>query len=213
MSKATRVMDRPSGVEFETRREGFLGGGWVQLADGQEWAFPGPEEIAGDRLQRNGVAALLRAIGEAEDDAERRRGELALAIKLLAVNYDLSPEMFQRILGRSADARAAAAMQAAFRDLARRHAEALWPRRTSPNPDRADGWACPGSAPDGEPASARPIRASRPAEPARDSRGPDGKRRQNPGFFRGRTRGGRPESDDGSGAGPTRSRSFGSVWS
>jgi hypothetical protein len=87
----------PSEAGF--RRPDFLGGRFVRLADGRGWAFPGPSEIAaaGQTLGAE-VMALLVGIAEAEDEADRLRGELALAIRLLAINYDLSSADYSRLL-------------------------------------------------------------------------------------------------------------------
>jgi hypothetical protein len=117
----------PSEAGF--RRLNFLGGRFVRLADGRGWAFPGPSEIAaaGQTLGAE-VLALLVGIAEAEDEADRLRGELALAIRLLATNYDLSPADYSRLLSSPPGSLEIAEMQMSFRDLARSHAQALEPR-------------------------------------------------------------------------------------
>ena len=114
----------PSEAGF--RRLDFLGGRFIRLADGREWAFPGPSEIAaaGQTLGAE-VMALLVGIAEAEDEADRLRGELALAIRLLAINYDLSPADYSRLLSSPPGSPGIAEMQMSFRDLAHRHAQAL----------------------------------------------------------------------------------------
>jgi hypothetical protein len=106
-----------------------LGGRFLGSADGRGWAFPGPNEIAaaGQAVGAE-VMALLVGIAGAEDEADRLRGELALAIRLLATNYDLSPADSSRLLSSTPDRPGIAEMQMRFRDLARRHAQALQPR-------------------------------------------------------------------------------------
>lgn len=131
MSNTIRRMVPPSRPESGFRKPTFLGGLWVRLADDQEWALPGPRELGEAGPDRDEVAAILRAIGMAEDKAECRRGELALAIKLLSINYDLTPETFQAILEHGADKPAPSSLQDVFHDLACRHAEAIWPREAS----------------------------------------------------------------------------------
>src|SRR5690242_4889167 len=86
-------------AEAERRRPGFLGGLPIPLADGQDWAFAGPREAAAaGPADRAAVADLLRGIDEADDHADHLRGELALAIHLLGLNYDLSPADYARLL-------------------------------------------------------------------------------------------------------------------
>lgn len=119
--------------ECHFRRGNFLGGLPILLADGQEWAVPGPREIAcADEGVRADVEDLVSVIVEAENQVESRRGELALAICLLETNYELSPADYQRVLDCDPGDPRLVAMQAAFRDLARRHAEALRPAATPP---------------------------------------------------------------------------------
>src|SRR5688572_24493754 len=66
------MLDEPT-----RRRPDFLPGGPIRLADGQDWTFPAPGEAADFGPD---YAALVAAIDEAEDPAERLRAELALAI-------------------------------------------------------------------------------------------------------------------------------------
>ena len=116
-------------AEAERRRPGFLGGLPIPLADGQDWAFAGPREVAAaGPADRAAVADLLRGIDEADDHADRLRGELALAIHLLGLNYDLSPADYARLLTGTPTDPWFAPLQSYFHDLARRHAEALGPR-------------------------------------------------------------------------------------
>jgi hypothetical protein len=80
--------------EQTRRRPSFVEGARIRLADGQTWSLPDHPPYREDEEH----IALLRAIGESEDDSERARGELALAILLLSHNYDLSPADYQTIL-------------------------------------------------------------------------------------------------------------------
>lgn len=119
--------------ESHFRRPAFLGGLPGRLADGQEWALAGPREIAaaGPALHAE-VAGLIAALAESEDEPERLLGEMALGICLLGANYDLSPADYRRLLDCPPGNPHLAGMQAGFRDLARRHAEALRPRAEVP---------------------------------------------------------------------------------
>src|SRR5438105_2253454 len=92
MSSPFKPSGSPRLHEVDYRRSGYLGGLPVRLADGGEWAFAGPEEVeAAEPGFRAELFGLLTAIAEEEDEAEWLRGELALGIHLLAVNYEFSP--------------------------------------------------------------------------------------------------------------------------
>ncbi|MEO6809479.1 MAG: hypothetical protein ABI353_10260 [Isosphaeraceae bacterium] len=105
------------GSEVELRSPSFLGGLPIVLGDGQEWAFPGPRELFDVNGQFNSeLLSLLEAIREVQDESERLRGELALAIQLLSLNYELRPDDFTRLLG-GPDV---GGMQRGFHDLATR---------------------------------------------------------------------------------------------
>lgn len=105
------------GCEMERRGPVFLGGLPIELGDGQEWAFPGPRELFDDNGQFTPeLLSLLEGIGEARDDSERLLGELALAIHLLSLNYELEPVDYTRLLGGPGLGR----MQQGFHDLATR---------------------------------------------------------------------------------------------
>ena len=147
----------PSEAGF--RRPDILDGRFVRLADGRGWAFPGPSEIAaaGQAVGAE-VRALLVGVAEAEDEADRLRGELALAIRLLATNDDLSPAGHSRLLSSTPDRPGIAEMQMSFRDLARRHAQALKPREAlAVSRGRRFHWPPSGdiALPQGAPAEAR----------------------------------------------------------
>lgn len=117
-------------AELELRRSGFLGGELIFLAEGRGRFFPGPAQIesAGPSVIAE-VMELIEAIGTSEDEAERLQGELALAIHLLSLNYELGPDDYRRLLGGAAGASQLARIQASIRLLAVRLAEAFGPNR------------------------------------------------------------------------------------
>ncbi len=120
-------LPHPSEASF--RRPDFLGGLPVRLADGGEWVLAGPREVAqGEPALRVAVVALLGEIDEAEEEADQLRGELALAIHLLARNYDLEPADYAGLLAFSPDDPRRADLRESFRALARRHADELGSR-------------------------------------------------------------------------------------
>ena len=131
--------------EVTRRRVGFRRGAAIRMADGQEWTFPGlsPGEWDGGLGQDH--AALVAAVFEAEDRDDRLRCELALAINLLAANYELSPAEFRAVFGFRPGGPELAAARAGFRALAVEHARSL-PLKADPAPaaaglgDRARGW-------------------------------------------------------------------------
>src|SRR4051794_3064968 len=118
--------------ERKMRRPGFLDGPSIRLGDGQLWAFPSPDGIAS--ASDHGAAtrtasdaavdlefeATLRAVIEAEDEAEQLRAELALAIYLLSRNYDLGPADYRAILG-PPSSQTLEAMKQSFHQLAMDH--------------------------------------------------------------------------------------------
>jgi hypothetical protein len=102
-----------------------VGGRAIRLGDGHEWSFAGPAEIlATSSGFRREVAGLLAAIFEEPDEADRRRGELALAIKLLSLNYELDPRGYARLLSSPPDD--PGRLRREFRELTREHAS-VWP--------------------------------------------------------------------------------------
>ena len=62
----------------------FVEGTRIGLANGQAWSLPDPPAYEEDDEHQG----LLRAIGEAEDERERLRAELALTIHLLRATID-----------------------------------------------------------------------------------------------------------------------------
>jgi hypothetical protein len=110
--------------EVSARRLHFRPGPSIRLADGQWWTFPAPpgRDASGVAGFGPDYVAAVAAIGEAEDEAERFRAELALAICLLCRNYDLDPDALCDLLGYRPGDPALAATQAAFRRVAQEHA-------------------------------------------------------------------------------------------
>lgn len=112
--------------EINLRRNDFHGGLPVRLADDQYWAFPGPREIApGGGSEHPKVLGLLAEVAESEDEFDRGRGELALAIHLLALNYVLGPDELQSLLRLAPNDPRLPTLRSAFHELAVRHMEAL----------------------------------------------------------------------------------------
>jgi hypothetical protein len=116
------------------RRPDFVGGILIRLADGQSWSFPSAVApgAARDGATNGGAfgsdyAVLLEAVREADDETERLRAELALAIYLLARNYDLGPNDYQELLGWAPGSPELAAGQQAFHDLATTHLQSVSP--------------------------------------------------------------------------------------
>jgi hypothetical protein len=110
--------------EQALRRPDFVEGRRILLANGQAWSFPDHPPLHDDEH-----IAALRAIGEAEDRADRLRAKMALTILLLSRNYDLSPSDYQAILGFRRSDPALAALQHAIHELAVEQLRAL-PRRS-----------------------------------------------------------------------------------
>ena len=107
--------------ESTRRRHDFLPGSLIHLADGQRWTFPDPGEAAEFGPDH---AALINAVCEAEDESERLKAELVLAIFLLCRNYELSPDALSALLIYASGDPALAELQEAFRRPAREHARA-----------------------------------------------------------------------------------------
>jgi len=78
--------------ELSTRRSRFQPGTPICLANDQEWTLPAPtadSEFAVESAEAE-YLGLIHAVQEAEDQSERRLAELALAIFLIGLNYQLS---------------------------------------------------------------------------------------------------------------------------
>jgi hypothetical protein len=84
--------------EQARRRPSFLPGLGLRLADGQVWSLPIPADAEGDPAVSSmawddpGYQAILRALVDAQEEGERFRAELALAIHLLSWNYNVDRE-------------------------------------------------------------------------------------------------------------------------
>src|SRR5208337_4281215 len=78
--------------ELNSRRSRFRPGNPICLANDQEWTFPAPSadsEFAVESAEAE-YLGLIQAVQEAEDQSEQRLVELALAIFLIGLNYQLS---------------------------------------------------------------------------------------------------------------------------
>lgn len=143
--------------ERSLRRPTFSGGVPIRFGDGQFWVVPMPE-CAGDPTEEAsedsrfgpGYLDLLRAIMEAEDLTECRRGELALAIRLLRSNYELDPPLYEMLLSFNSHEERVR-MRRAMTDVVTAHLRAAFP---DPDPahevlDNGGYW--------NRPLSARPL--------------------------------------------------------
>src|SRR4051794_36061040 len=104
--------------ERAVRRDDFLPGVPVLLANAQSWFFPLPAGGGTTATSDDDYRPLVGAVAESEDEAERLRAELALAIYLLARNYHLSPRDFRELLECRPDDPRIRAMKHSFRGLA-----------------------------------------------------------------------------------------------
>lgn len=84
--------------EFDKRRPDFRGGLPILLADDRPWALPGPRETSPGGVADERTARLVRWVAESRNRADRLLGEMALAIHLLALNYDLAPDDYRQLL-------------------------------------------------------------------------------------------------------------------
>jgi hypothetical protein len=109
--------------EQALRRPTFVEGTPIRLANGQSWSLPDPPPYQEDDAHR----LVLQAIGEAEDQRERLRGERALTVLLLTRNYHLRAADYAELLDFAPDDPALAEMQAAVSALATRQRLALRP--------------------------------------------------------------------------------------
>jgi hypothetical protein len=109
--------------EAVRRRSPFYRGREIKLADGKPLIFPSPGVESEADFTRLGpdYQSLLQAVREAGDEAERRLGELALAIFLLGCNYELSPMDYQRLLDFPPSASELVEVQQKFHRLALDH--------------------------------------------------------------------------------------------
>jgi len=113
--------------ERSSRRSRFRPGNPICLANGQEWILPAP--TADSEFAVESAAAeylgLIHAVQEAEDQSERRLAELALAIFLIGLNYQLNSTDLANLFTFQPRSRELADSQHAFESLARDHVLAL----------------------------------------------------------------------------------------
>jgi len=109
--------------ELSSRRSRFQPGNSICLANDQEWTFPAP--TAGSEFAVESAEAeylgLLQAVQEAEDQSERRLAELALAIFLIGLNYELSSTDLAHLFTFQPQSQELADSQHAFEALAGEH--------------------------------------------------------------------------------------------
>jgi|GEM_PF-1145412 len=135
---ATGVVDEPV-----SRRSSIHAGRDIPLANGQEWTFPAPTDESGFAIEAAGAEylELICAVLEAEDSSDRRLAELALAILLIGLNYQLSSTDLANLLTFQPRSQALADSQHAFEALARDHI--LWLASSGkipvPAPSRSTG--------------------------------------------------------------------------
>ena len=115
--------------ELSTRRSRFQHGTSIRLANDQEWIFPAPTAVSRCAFELEGAEylGLIQAVQEAEDQSERRLAELALAIFLIGLNYQLSSSDLLDLFTFQSRSQKLADSQRAFELLAREHI--LWMSR------------------------------------------------------------------------------------
>jgi hypothetical protein len=109
--------------ESSCRKTAFRQGRQIELADGQTWMLPAPPQGSEWNSVPFGPEYLdiIRAILEAEDDSEQRLAELSFAIYLLAHNYRLLPQDYERLLGSSPVSTDSRDWPRAFHQIAQDH--------------------------------------------------------------------------------------------
>ncbi len=135
--------------EAKLRRSEFREGPAIRLADGQEWTLPRPPDrdawraLDDSEVNRSDpfpfgsdYPAILHACLEAEDEAERLRSELSLAILLLSHNYCLRSSEYLSLLAYPSNHPALGALQRALRDVATVHLRSYLDRR-GPSPSQS----------------------------------------------------------------------------
>ena len=134
--------------EQSSRRAQFRPGNPICLANDQEWTFPAPtadSEFAVESAEAE-YLGLIHAVQEAEDQSERRLAELALAIFLIGLNYQLSSTELANLFTFQPRSQELADSQHAFESLTRDHIHSLVKRGKlplqAPIPQRskAAGW-------------------------------------------------------------------------
>jgi len=109
--------------ELSSRRSLFQPGTPIRLANNQEWTFPAPTTDSEFSVEFAGpeYLGLLHAVREAEDESEQRLAELALAIFLIGLNYELSSTDLANLFTFQPRSQELAHSQRAFESLARDH--------------------------------------------------------------------------------------------
>ena len=134
--------------ELSSRRSSIQAGNLISLANDQEWTFPAPTTDSEFAFESAGAEypGLIRAMMEAEDQSERRLAELALAIFLIGLNYQLSSTELANLFTFQPRSQELADSQHAFESLTRDHIHSLVKRGKlplqAPIPQRrkAAGW-------------------------------------------------------------------------
>jgi hypothetical protein len=139
INQESRVFSRgEKGVvdELSIRRSRFQPGNPICLANDQEWMFPAPaahSEFAVESAEAE-YLGLIHAVQEAEDQSERRLAELALAIFLIGLNYQLSSTDLANLFTFQPRSQKLTNSQHAFESLARDHILSLARRGKLPLP-------------------------------------------------------------------------------
>jgi len=112
--------------EVLRRRGTFQEGLSIPMADHQAWVFP----IAGGELRLTAAKhdeylGILKAYAEGEDATERQLAELALAIFLIELNYELDSRELALLFSFPPGSPALLEAHASFRNLALGHLEAV----------------------------------------------------------------------------------------
>ena len=122
--------------ELSSRRSRFRPGNPICLANDQEWTLPAPvadSEFAVESAEAE-YLGLIHAVQEAEDQSERRLVELALAIFLIELNYQLSSTDLANLFTFQPRSQELTNSQHAFESLARDHILSLARRGKLPLP-------------------------------------------------------------------------------
>jgi hypothetical protein len=109
--------------ELSSRRSRFQPGTPICLANNQEWTFPARSDDAEFAVEFAAAEylELIHIVQEAEDQSERRLAELALAIFLISLNYELSSTDLANLFTFQPRSQELVASQHAFESLARDH--------------------------------------------------------------------------------------------
>ena len=123
--------------ELSSRRSSIQAGNLISLANDQEWTFPAPTADSEFAVEAAGTEylGLVRAIMEAEDQSDRRLAELAMAIFLVGLNYQLNSTELANMFTFQPRSQELADSQQAFESLARDHILSLVKRGKLPLQD------------------------------------------------------------------------------